>query len=128
MKRIFGSQTKAEILKYLGQRGGRSGRALARALRKPPTPVFKALRSLYRSGIIRKSGSPNFYSLNPDFPFYDEILSMIDKASQQQPPTYLPKIPQSRRVDPIAIYRFVSERGPIPKIQKLSDLLREKYD
>ena len=128
MEALLGSHTKAEILCYLGLKGGSSGRQLSRTLGKSPTQVFKALRSLRRAEIVTQHGPPYHYTLNPRYPFYEELLQIIHKHVQRHPVAYLPKVPASRRVDPLAIYQLLAMRDQLVQGSKLSDVLRERYD
>ncbi len=128
MKEIFGSQTKVDLLCYLGLRGASTGRSLARQLNASPTPIFKALRQLTDEAIILKMGQPSFYALNPHYRYYDEIIRMIYKSMDPtKTPTFLPDIPEERRIDVIGIYELLAVRGTIVTTQKLSDRLRERY-
>lgn len=126
---VIESRTKSDILAYLGLRGGCAGRKLARILRKSPSQVFKALKSLRHSKIINKFGPPYFFALKPSHPCSTEIISMIYKAYEARPSDYpfLPRIRSERKIDPEAIYEIVALRGPGPAVEKLSDVLRKKY-
>ena len=129
---LIESQTKIDILVYLGIRGGCSGRQLARQLRKSATPVFKALRSLEKNKIIQKQGSPLFYTLNTRHPCYQELVSMIHKTfgTHRNKYHFLPKIKSDRKIDPIAVYEMAALRensATVSPIPKFSDILRKRY-
>lgn len=127
MKEIFGSETKARIIKFLGMRGGYSGRKIAARINKSPTQVFKALHQLKKNGLVRQFYNPDYYTLNPHYRYFDEIVALVYKASQTEK-KYLPHVEEERCVDPFFIYQIVKLRG-MAKINmpKFSDLLR-KYD
>lgn len=129
MKELLGSKVKEDVLLYLGSRGGMSGRGLALILRRSPTPVFKALRQLEKNGIIKKSGTPSFYVLNPDCPYFDEIISMIDKKlnSMKKPPRFFPHLPEERKIDPFAVHELRKMLGRGPQRESLAQALRKKH-
>lgn len=126
---ILGSEVKELILMYLGLRGGASGRKLGRATHKGVTQVFKALKQLEKNQIIIKSQKPFMYVLNPEYVYYPELLSMIQKNQHRHPRKFpfLPVISASRKVDPISVYEFIELRGNQTPIEKFSDVLRTKY-
>lgn len=127
---LMGSVVKEQILLYLGLRGGISGRKLARVLQKSPTPVFKALRQLEKLGVVVRVGSPKMYTLNRDYPYFDELVSIIEKRVRMTNKliSFIPHIAPDRRVDAVSVYEFLPFRdaGNI-KSEKFSDVLRKKY-
>lgn len=129
MKELLGSKVKEDVLLYLGSRGGIGGRSLASVLKRSPTPVFKALRQLEKNGIIKKSGTPSFYVLNPAFPYLDELISMIDKKinSMKKPPRFLPHLPEERKIDPFAVYKLRKLLGRGPQRESLAQALKKKH-
>lgn len=127
MKEIFGSETKAGIIKFLGMRGGYSGRKIAAKIGKSPTQVFKALHQLKNAGIIRQFRHPDYFTLNPRYRYFDEIVALVYKASQTEK-KYLPYLKEERHIDPFFIYQIVKLRGMAKiNIPKFSDLLRRYY-
>ncbi|OGQ06818.1 MAG: hypothetical protein A3G32_00410 [Deltaproteobacteria bacterium RIFCSPLOWO2_12_FULL_40_28] len=127
MKEIFGSETKARIIKFLGMRGGYSGRQIAAHIGKSPTQVFKALHQLKKNSLIKQFYNPNYYTLNPHYHYFDELVALVYKASQTEK-KYLPHLEEKRRIDPFFIYQIVKLRGRAKThIPKLSDLLRQYY-
>lgn len=130
MEKIFKSKIKVAILLYLGLRGGCSGRRLSQILRTAPTPLFKALRQLVKSHIVHQIENPSLYTLNSHFPFYEEILNMIQKEAIRQKKfvsRFLPSVKKEREIDPLSIYQFLEMRGKNLNKEKFSDLLRNRY-
>ncbi len=128
MKEIFGSHVKASLLLYLGLRGGTSGRELARILKIHPTQIFKALKQLTSSGILKYYQS--LYAINPFYIYHDELIRMIWKEAEKNKKfsrRFLPTIADDRRVDPLAIYELAALRKQTLPYPKLSDVLRKKY-
>lgn len=131
MMELLGSHTKELILLYLGLRGGISGRKLAQKLRLSPTPVFKALRQLVQAGVIKQNEKVALYSLDSDYPFYKELVSIIRKTAELSPKlvqSFMINFKRERQVDAEAVYEFVEQR---PKLnipyEKLSDRLVKIY-
>lgn len=127
MKEIFNSQIKADILLYLGLRGAASGRKIAKAIGASPTPVYKALTQLTKAQIVTQNLAPPLYRLNPFYPYYPELLSMINKSAKRRKSLpYLPTIKPQRRIDAEAVYELLpyqsTKSGPsIPKLSKLDE-------
>lgn len=129
MIEIFGSRVKVAILLYLGLRGGSSGRHLARILKISLSQIFKALHLLVQSKIVTRY-KDEFYQLNPQYPYYKELLSMIQKEGEHikgKLNLFMPRIAEQRKVDPLSVYQLLELRGTSLQEKKLSDVLRERY-
>ena len=130
MKEIFNSQVKADILLYLGLRGAASGRQIAKQIGASPTPVYKALKQLSKTQIVSQYASPPLYRLNPFYPYYPELMSMIYKrAKEEKQITYLPKIKPKRQINAEAIYQLLPYQSTLPKltVPKLSTVLKAHH-
>lgn len=127
MKELLGSQTKEQILLYLGLRGGATGRRLARIIKKSPSQVFKALRQLETAGIVLRFGTPSFYILNSNYIYFDELVGIISKwqSSHKRKLSWIPNLPEKRKIDPYSVYEFLGVLKRGPKCKSFSHTLRK---
>lgn len=85
---LISPKTKEQILIYLAGRKEGYAREIAKYYDSSLSPVQIQLANLEEAGIIysRNAGKTILYQLNPRYPFYKELLALLEKAI-----TFLPE-------------------------------------
>ena len=81
-------KTKEQILIFLAGRKEGYAREIAKYYNSSLSPVQNQLANLEEAGIIysKNAGKTILYQLNPRYPFYKELLALLEKAI-----TFLPE-------------------------------------
>ncbi len=79
---IVGSRSKERVLVYLYARGEGYAREMARFFGAGLDPIQKQLDRLEVGGVLvsRAVGRTRLYSLNPRYPFIQELKGLLSKA------------------------------------------------
>jgi len=79
---ILGSTNSERVLIFLTTREEGYAREIARFFETSLTPIQKQLEKLEFGGVLvsRPVGRTRLYSLNPRYPFLDELKALLNKA------------------------------------------------
>ena len=84
LETLLGSVSKERVLMYLVARKNGYSREIAKFFETDLTPIQKQLKNLENANILvsHTVGRTRVFSLNPRYPFYQEISNLIEKAIQ----------------------------------------------
>lgn len=86
LSRIFNSRVRRDILELYFANEGREFylRELEKLLKTPVSVIRREMVKLEKDGIfnLKKVAKSSFYSLNKNYPFYNELRSMVLKAAK----------------------------------------------
>ncbi|OGS27601.1 MAG: hypothetical protein A2297_03575 [Elusimicrobia bacterium RIFOXYB2_FULL_48_7] len=93
LESLFGNQVVEKILFYLLVYENGYIRGIAGAFNLPVTGVVQQLDRLENGGIIvsQKKGKIRLYTLNPRYPFIDELKALLARAKNALPEAELEK-------------------------------------
>jgi predicted transcriptional regulator len=99
LDRLIIPKNKENILIYLAGRKEGYAREIARYFRIALSPLQDQLQILEEGGIIisRKVGKTIVFQLNPRYPFYNEVLELLNKAISYMPESERDKLLMIRR-------------------------------
>ncbi len=82
LETLLGSLSKERILFYLAARKEGYAREISRYYKTGLTPIQKQLEKLEYGSVVyaKQAGRTRVYRLNPRYPFYSELKSLLDKA------------------------------------------------
>ncbi len=87
LESIFGSLNKERVLLYLTIRKEGYAREIARYFDTGLSPIQNQLEKLETGNVLysRLAGRTRLYSINPRYPFVNELSSLLEKAVQFLP-------------------------------------------
>ena len=99
LEKLIIPKNKENILLYLAGRKEGYAREIARYFGMALSPVQDQMQILEEGGIIigRKIGKAIVFQLNPRYPFYNEVLELLNKAISYLPESERDKLLMIRR-------------------------------
>lgn len=96
---LFGSINRERVLMYLYSRDEGYAREIARFYKTDLSQIQKQLERLDIGNIVysKNFGKTRLYSLNPRYPFLDELKALLEKVLSFLPPDEFEKLTRSRR-------------------------------
>ena len=84
---LVGSTNAERVLLFLAAREEGYATEIARAFETDLSPIQKQLERMAQKGLLteRRVGRIRLYRLNPEFEFFSEIKSLLNKAIQLSP-------------------------------------------
>ena len=84
LESLFGSRNRERVLLYLYGRETGYAREIARYYRSDLDPMQKQLERLELGGVIvaKAAGRTRVYSLNPRYPFLQQLKALLERALQ----------------------------------------------
>ncbi len=84
---LFGNKTKERILLYLYTHGEGYAQAIRKKMEIPLRSVQLQLKQLEQGGVLvgKKQDRAFVYQLNPRYPFYRELVPLIERLLQALP-------------------------------------------
>lgn len=108
LEALFGNRTKEKVLLYLYTHGEGYAQEMRQKLGLPLRSVQLQLKRLEEGGILfcRERDRTIVYQLNPRYPFYSELISIIEKLFGALTPEvrrkfYMPRLRPRRRGKPL---------------------------
>ncbi len=108
LEALFGNKTKEKVLLYLYTHGEGYAQEIRRKLNLPLRSVQLQLKGLEEGGVLfcRERDRTIVYQLNPRYPFYQEIIVLIEKLLQAIPSEirnrfYTPRLRPRRQGKPL---------------------------
>ena len=105
---LFGNKTKEKVLLYLYTHGEGYAQEVRRNLLIPLRSVQLQLKRLEEGGVLfcRERDRTIVYQLNPRYPFYREVVALLEKMLQALSPDirnkfYTPRLRPRRRGKPL---------------------------
>lgn len=105
---LFGNKTKEKVLLYLHSHGEGYAQEIRQKLELPLRSVQLQLKRMEEGGVLfcRERDRTVVYQLNPRYPFYHELIALIEKLMQALPAEvrtrfYMPRLRPRRRGKPI---------------------------
>ena len=99
LESLFGSINRERVLIFLYSRNEGYAREIARFYKTDLSQVQKQLERLEIGNILysRTLGKTRVYSLNPRYPFLEELKSLLEKVLSFYPSDELEKLSRSRK-------------------------------
>lgn len=96
---LFGSINRERVLLYLYSRDEGYAREIARFYKTDLSQIQKQLERLEVGNIVysKNLGKTRLYSLNPRYPFLDELKALLEKVISFIPADEFEKLTRSRR-------------------------------
>ena len=108
LETLFGNRTKEKVLLYLYTHGEGYAQEIRQKLNLPLRSVQLQLKRLEEGGILvcRERDRTIVYQLNPRYPFYKEVVQILEKLMQALSPEirnrfYMPRLRPRRRGKPL---------------------------
>ncbi|MBN2030639.1 winged helix-turn-helix transcriptional regulator [bacterium] len=99
LKPLFGSINRERVLLFLYSRNEGYAREIARFYQTDLSQIQKQLERLEMGNIVysKNLGKTRVYSLNPRYPFLEELQSLLEKVLSFYPTEELEKLTHSRK-------------------------------
>jgi len=96
---LLSPKTKEQVLIFLAGRKEGYAREIAKYYDISLSPIQNQLANLEEAGIIfsRNAGKTILYQLNPRYPFYKELLALLEKAISFMPENEKEKLLMNRK-------------------------------
>lgn len=108
LETLFGNRTKEKVLLYLYTHAEGYAQEMRQKLKLPLRSVQLQLKGLEEGGILicKKRDRTIVYQFNPRYPFYRELMALVEKLLQALPSKvrhrfYTPRLRPRRRGKPL---------------------------
>lgn len=108
LETLFNNATKERVLLYLYTHQEGYGKEMSRSLEIPLRSIQLQLKKLEEGGVLvcRKRDRTLVYQLNPRYPFYRELVAVLEKALSLLPEDerrkrFTPRLRPRRRGKPL---------------------------